>query len=170
MTAPKPKSVTTGDAVIVEVEIAAPPERVFQALTDEKQLFTWWGSEPSVNLITFTMDGSKGGRYHYACTPKGNRDFGPITEQLKQNGEVVFDCHGEVLEIDPPRLLVWSWIANWHKDPKHATIVRWELSPSKAGTLVRVTHNALANEPEARKDYGSGWQGVLQLLKNFLHG
>jgi len=170
MTAPKPKSVTTDDAVIVELEIAAPPERVFEALTDEKQLFTWWGSEPSVDLSAFTMDARKGGRYHYACTPKGNQDFGPITEQFKQNGEVVFDCHGEVLEIHPPRLLVWSWIANWHKDPQHATIVRWELTPTKAGTLVRVTHSALTNEPESRKDYGSGWQGVLQLLKDFLRG
>ena len=168
MTAPKPKAITTDDAVIAEIEIAVPPDRVFQALTDEKQLFTWWGSEPSVDLSQFTMDARKGGRYDYRCTPKGNQDFGLITEQLKQNGEVIFHCHGEVLEIDPPRLLVWSWLANWHKDPKLATIVRWELTPTKTGTLVRVTHSALANEPESRKDYGSGWQGVLQLLQNFL--
>jgi len=168
MTAPKPKAITTDDAVIAEIEIAVPPDRVFQALTDEKQLFTWWGSEPSVDLSQFTMDARKGGRYDYRCTPKGNQDFGLITEQLKQNGEVIFHCHGEVLEIDPPRLLVWSWLANWHKDPKLATIVRWELTPTKTGTLVRVTHSALASEPESRKDYGSGWQGVLQLLQNFL--
>ena len=168
MSEPARKPITTDDTVIAEIEIAVPPERVFKALTDEKQLFTWWGSEPSVDLAHFRMDARKGGRYDYSCTPKGKKDFGPITEQLKENGEVVFHCHGEVLEIDPPRLLVWSWLANWHKDPKHATIVRWELTPTKVGTLVRVTHSALASEPESRKDYGSGWQGVLQLLHNFL--
>jgi len=168
MTAPKPKSVVSDDAVVVELEIAASPERVFQALTDEKQLFTWWGSEPSVDLSLLTMDARKGGRYHYACTPKGNQDFGPITEQLKKNGQVVFDCHGEIFEIDPPRLLVWSWIANWHQDPNLATIVRWELTPTKSGTLVRVTPSNLVKEPASRKDYGSGWQGVLQLLATFV--
>jgi uncharacterized protein YndB with AHSA1/START domain len=168
MTAAKAKSVTTDDSVVVELEIAATPDRVFQALTDETQLFTWWGSEPSVDLSTFTMDARKGGRYDYQCTPKGNKDFGPITEQLKQNGKVVFRCHGEVLEIDPPRLLVWSWIANWHEHPHLTTIVRWELTRTKNGTLVRVTHSGLANEPASRKDYGSGWQGVLQLLADFV--
>ena len=32
------------DAVVLETEIAAPPERVFQALVDQKQLFTWGGA------------------------------------------------------------------------------------------------------------------------------
>jgi uncharacterized protein YndB with AHSA1/START domain len=168
MTEPARTPVRTDDTVIAEIEIAASPERVFQALTDEKQLFAWWGSEPSVVLSQFTMEARKGGRYDYRCTPKDNRDFGPITEQLKQNGEVVFHCHGEVLEIDPPRLLVWSWLANWHHHPQQATVVRWELAPTRTGTLLRVTHSGLASEPESRKDYGSGWQGVLRLLQNFL--
>ena len=30
------------DVVVTEIEIAASPERVFKALTDQKQLFTWW--------------------------------------------------------------------------------------------------------------------------------
>jgi uncharacterized protein YndB with AHSA1/START domain len=167
MSEPAKKPITTQDSVIAEIEIAAPAERVFQALTDQQQLFTWWGAQPSVELSSFAMQARKGGRYHYSCRPRPGKDFGPITEQLQQNGEVVFDCHGEVLEIDPPRLLVWSWFANWHAHPKHATIVRWELTPTKNGTLVRVTHSELANEPESRKDYGTGWQGVLHLLKSF---
>jgi len=27
-----------------------------------------------------------------------------------------FECHGEILELKPPRLLEYSWIANWHDD------------------------------------------------------
>ena len=31
------------DAVVAEIFIAAPPERVFQAITDPKQMPQWWG-------------------------------------------------------------------------------------------------------------------------------
>jgi len=33
------------DAIISEVQINAPAERVFQALTDPRQLLRWWTSE-----------------------------------------------------------------------------------------------------------------------------
>jgi len=170
MTAPKAKAVTHDDSVVVEIEIAVPPERVFQALTDQQQLFDWWGSEPTTILTEFAMDARKGGRYRYSCKPKPGTNFGEIAEQLTHNRFNTYDCHGEILEVDPPRLVVWSWIANWHRDPELATTVRWELTPTKAGTLVRVTHSGLASEPACRKDYGSGWVGVVQLLKDFLKG
>lgn len=156
------------DAVSREIEIAAPPERVFQALTDPKQLFVWWGAEPSVQLTEFEMDARRGGKYRYRCLPAPGAQHGEVGEQLRSRGLRAFECHGEVLEYDPPRLLVWSWIANWHEHPEQATVVRWELSPSQGGTRVRVTHSALAQEPIARKDYGEGWAGVLQLLARYL--
>ena len=156
------------DEISQQVDIAAPPERVFRALTDAKQLFIWWGAEPSVELTVFEMDARPGGKYHYRCKPKSGADFGEVGEQLKNSGSGEFICRGEVLEIDPPRLLVWSWIANWHKHPDARTIVRWELTPAAEGTRVRVTHGGLAQEPISRKDYGQGWVGVLNLLKNFL--
>lgn len=68
----------------------------------------------------------------------------------------------------PPRLLVWTWIANWHAHPLHPTVVRWELTPTANGTRVRVTHSGLTQEPVSRKDYKGGWQGVLRLLHEFL--
>ncbi len=156
------------DSVSQEIEIAAPPERVFQALTDAKQLFSWWGAEPSVELTTFEMDARRGGKYLYCCKPAPGQTHGEVGEQLRKHGFQEFECHGEVLEIDPPRLLVWSWIANWHEHPDARTIVRWELTPTKTGTRVRVTHCGLAQEPISRKDYGQGWVGVLDLLKDFL--
>src|SRR5690242_7111517 len=92
------------DTVASEIEIAAPPERVFKALTDQKQLFHWWGSEPSVDLIKFDMDGRKGGKYYYECAPKPGSDMGPVADVLERNKARTFICHGEVVEIDPPRL------------------------------------------------------------------
>ena len=98
----------------------------------------------------------------------GHFNHGDVGEQLKRNAAQEFEAHGEVLEYVPPRLLVWSWIANWHAHPAHPTVVRWELTPTGNGTRVRVTHIGLTQEPVSRKDYKSGWQGVLRLLHEFL--
>ena len=154
------------DSVSVEIEIAAPPERVFAALTDAKQLFAWWGKEPSVILETFEMQARAGGRWRFRCKPAPGAKHGEAGEQLEKNQAQEFVAHGEILEYVPPRLLVWSWIANWHEHPDRPTTVRWELTPTAMGTHVRVIHSGLAEEPVSRKDYGSGWTGVLQLLKN----
>jgi uncharacterized protein YndB with AHSA1/START domain len=156
------------DAVTCEVEIAAPPERVFQALTDPEQLFTWWSKEPTVKLSMFEMEARPGGRWRFRCKPVPGADHGAVGEQLQRNDAQEFEAHGEVLEYVPPRLLVWSWIANWHEHPTQPTVVRWDLEPTAAGTCVRVTHSALRDEPSARKDYTAGWVGVLRLLQNFL--
>ena len=162
-----PKAAPEADAVSCEIEIAAPPERVFQALTDPNQLFVWWGKEPTVELSVFEMNARPGGKWRFQCKPAPGAQHGAVGEQLKRNRAQEFEAHGEVLEYVPPKLLVWSWIANWHEQPTHPTVVRWELEPTKNGTRVRVTHSALAEEPIARKDYTSGWQGVLRLLQGF---
>ncbi len=140
---------------------------MFQALTDAKQLFVWWGKEPSTELSLFEMDPRPGGRWRFQCKPAPGADHGAVGEQLRRNRAQEFEAHGEILECDPPRLLVWSWIANWHEHPAHRTVVRWELTPTRKGTNVRVTHSGLAQEHIARKDYAGGWLGVLQLLRNF---
>jgi uncharacterized protein YndB with AHSA1/START domain len=162
------KSVPGADAVTVEIDIAAPPARVFEALTDAKQLFEWWGKEPSVELTTFDMDPRRGGRWQFRCRPIPGVDQGPSGEQLRRNGASEYVAHGEILEYDPPRLLVWSWIANWHEHPEQPTTVRWELQPIVGGTRLVLTHSGLDNEPVERKAYAGGWAGVLKLLNDFL--
>jgi uncharacterized protein YndB with AHSA1/START domain len=156
------------DAVVVETEIAAPPERVFQALVDQKQLFIWWGREPSVELTAFEMSPQQGGTWRFTCQPRaGHHQHDEIAKQLASTGVREFEAHGEVLESVPPRLLVWSWIANYHERPEVRTVVKWELEPTATGTRVRVTHSGLTDLPESRKSYGSGWVGVLTLLRTF---
>jgi uncharacterized protein YndB with AHSA1/START domain len=154
--------------VVVEIEIAAPPGCVFRALTDPKQLFAWWGKEPSNELLAFEMDARPGGRWRFRGRPAPGANHGEVGEQLNRNGSREFEAHGEILEYVPPRLLVWSWIANWHEHPTHPTTVRWELTPTGTGTHVRITHSGLTHEPISRKDYKGGWVGVLRLLQQFL--
>ncbi len=46
------------DAMVTEIEIAAPPERVFEALTDPAQLMLWWAATP--NGALWEMDARPG--------------------------------------------------------------------------------------------------------------
>src|SRR5689334_19540051 len=148
---------THEDTIITEIEIAAPAARVFQALTDGDQLKRWFSS-PECPAKVWKIDARLGGKYGYA-TEKGT---------LTVNGISEFECHGEIVEYDPPRVLAYSWLANWHGDPTRRTIVRWELAPRPGGTLVKVTHSGLAQEPIARKDYSEGWLEVVEMLKEFV--
>ncbi len=147
---------TDQDKVVSEIQIAAPPERVFQALTNPKEVGKWFTNNECPTRV-WEIDPRRGGRWHSA-TQAGNKAFNGVNE---------FRSGGEILEIDPPRLLVYTWHANWHEDPSLATVVRWELSAKNGGTFVCVTHSKLATEPKSRKDYAGGWVGVLRNLKQF---
>lgn len=137
------------DTIVSEVDIAAPADRVFKGICDAETV-----RRRTPNLGVYEMDLRAGGKWRLEIRmPKPYR------------GVEVIRHDGEVLEIDPPHLLVYTWFANFHTDPKHRSIVRWELTPTKSGTHVKVTHSGLASEPQACKDYAGGWPGVLEELK-----
>jgi uncharacterized protein YndB with AHSA1/START domain len=118
------------DAIVSEIDIAAPPARVFQALTTASELQRWFTS-PECPVKFWEMDPRAGGRYSYA-TEAGS---------IVVNGVREFQCHGEILEYDPPRVLVYTWIANWHDDVALRTVVRWELTPRNSDAQ-RPRHHA----------------------------
>ena len=116
------------DAVVAEVFIAAPPERVFQAITDPKQMPLWWGQQGLYRVTDWKADLRPGGKWQ--------------SDGVGADGSS-FRVEGEYLEVDPPRLLVHTWIASY--SPTLKTVVRWELEargvhnlhhagPKKAGT------------------------------------
>jgi uncharacterized protein YndB with AHSA1/START domain len=145
------------NAVIVEIDIAAPPERVFAALSDAEQLKHWWIS-PICDETFWAMNARPGGKWSFSTTP--------ARESI--NGVTEFKCHGEVLEFVPPRLLIYTWIANWNDKPEAVTVVRWDLTPIPGGTRVTVTHSELAQQPASRELYRGGWTGVIQNLQRYL--
>src|SRR5579883_1714613 len=89
------------DALVSEIHIAAPPERVFQAIIDEKKVMQWWTGD-ECRIKSFSLEPRKGGRWTYDSK----------SSRLKVNGGSQFHCEGEVLEYDPPRVLSYTWIAN----------------------------------------------------------
>ncbi len=51
------------DAVLAEVFIAAPPERVFQAITDPQQMPLWWGQQGLYRVTEWKADVRPGGHW-----------------------------------------------------------------------------------------------------------
>jgi uncharacterized protein YndB with AHSA1/START domain len=137
------------DAIVSEIHVAAQPERVFQALVDPHQVPQWWGQAGAYRCTKFESDLCAGGKWRSSGVDGDGRGF---------------DVIGEYLEVDPPRLLVYTWVASWTGDVK--TTVRWELEPTNLGTLVRIRHSGLAAHPEVSQSY-RGWPRMLAWLKAF---
>jgi uncharacterized protein YndB with AHSA1/START domain len=86
--------------------------------------------------------------------------------------------HGElanevdVLEYDPPRRLIHSWLSFY--DPEMAaeepSRVTWEIEPQEGGfSLLTVVHDQLEGAPKtAASVVGPGWMMVLSGLKTLL--
>jgi uncharacterized protein YndB with AHSA1/START domain len=139
------------DTIVSEVGIAAPAERVFAAIAEADTV-----RRRSPHLDVFEMDLKVGGKWRLEMrVPKPH------------HGVSVVRHGGQILELDRLRLLVHTWKANFHQDPMAESVVRWELTETKSGTHVKVTHSGLASETAARNAYAGGWPGVLAELKTF---
>lgn len=143
-----------------EIFVAAPPARVFQALTDPEQMPRWWGAQDAYRIKEWKADLRVGGKWS---------SVGVSVDGTK------FRIDGEYLEIDPPRLLVHTWIASWTGPIK--TVVRWELQPQSVhglhpngpqragtGTLVKLRQEGFAGNPAAAAGHSEGWMRVMGWL------
>ena len=151
------------NAVIAEVFIAAPPARVFQAISDPTQLPRWWGQDGLYHVTKSTMDVRPGGKWR--------------SDGVGADGKT-FWVEGEYLKVDPPRLLVHTWVSSYD-DAK--TVVHWELEPqavnalhpsgprkSGTGTRVRVRQEGFAGNVASATAHGEGWKRVLGWLESYL--
>jgi uncharacterized protein YndB with AHSA1/START domain len=138
------------DAIVTEIRIAAPRERVFQALVDSTQVLKWWGQPGIYRCMEFQSDLRVGGKWRSAGV---------------SGQDNTFEAHGEYLEIDRPRLLAYTWFATWTGDLE--TTLRWELEETKEGTLVKLRHSGFASKPDAAQGY-RGWPRMLGWLQALL--
>ena len=138
------------DTIVSEIDIAAPIERVFKAISDAADI-----RRRTPQLDAYEMDLRVGGKWF-------------LEMQQPYRRQNMIRHEGEVLEVDPPRLLVYTWLANFHDNPGHRSIVRWDLTATQTGTHVKLTHSGLSAEPESAKAYAQGWPGVLAELKSFV--
>ncbi|HUD66450.1 MAG TPA: SRPBCC domain-containing protein [Candidatus Sulfotelmatobacter sp.] len=152
------------ETVLVEIFIAAPPERVFQAISDPEQLSQWWGQSGLYRITERSADLRKGGKWWCA---------GVGADGTK------FSVEGEYLEIDPPRRLVHTWIASYQGPLR--TVVYWDLEPQTVhglhpsgpkkagtGTLVKLRHEGFVGVPKSAIEHGEGWKRVLGWMEAYV--
>jgi uncharacterized protein YndB with AHSA1/START domain len=152
------------DTVIGEIFIAAPPERVFQALTDPAQMPKWWGQPGLYRVTEWKGDVRPGGKWS--------------SVGVGADG-TAFRVDGEYLEVDPPRRLVHTWTPSYGGPSK--TVVRWELEPRSVhglqhsgpqkvgtGTLVKMRHEGFAGNSESACRHAEGWKRVLGWMLAFV--
>lgn len=131
-------SQTSGD-VRQSIEIAAPPERVFQALTDPQQMDKWLSRGAKV-------EPRAGGRYDYGWTSDnvgGCDPMGPM----------------KIIEIVPNRRIVHDW-------HYHGVVSRvcWELEPRGGKTVVTLTHTKF-DDDITHGGFTQGWSAFLLMLR-----
>jgi uncharacterized protein YndB with AHSA1/START domain len=159
------------DAVLAEVFIAAPPARVFEAITDPKQRAQWWGVKAPAphGVVAFRVTDAQ----------SDLRVGGKWSNDGVRGDGTAFRAEGTYLEINPPRLLVHTRSADFVGD--FETIVRWELEPRDVhglhssgthrmgtGTLLKVQHSGFAGHPDQASGHQQGWCASLGWLRDFV--
>lgn len=156
MTAPRLSSaraiadLTTG-VILASVEIAAPAERVFRALTDPKELVRWWGAPEVYRTEQWSVDLRVGGRWEV----RGHSADG-----------TAFNAHGLYRVIEPPTRLVLTWEPSWF--PEVRSTLSYQLEPVPGGTRVTLRHEGFVGHVEARKSHTAGWEQVLGWLAAYV--
>lgn len=120
-----------------EVELAASPQRIYEILIDSKQFAACTGMPAEI-------DAKAGGAFS---------TFGGMIE-------------GRTIEMVPGKRLVQAWRPT-HWDAGIFSIVRFDLNPKDAGTLVVLNHSSF---PEGEFDsLSSGWKShYWEPLKKYL--
>lgn len=151
------------NAVLAEIFIAAPPERVFQAFTDPAQKSQWWGAKDQYRITEFHSDLCPGGKWKSVGVGADGKPF---------------QVDGEYLEVDLPRLIVHTWNPSFAHLP-----TRWFVSSSSrrtfttfravvrgggTGTLVKVRHEGFAGDAAQAQSHGEGWKRVLGWVQAFV--
>jgi len=152
------------NTIVAEIFIAAPPDRVFDALTDPKQMTQWWGEKGLYRLTENRVDLRVGGKWSTSGVGADGKEF---------------SVDGEYLVIDRPRLLVYTWNPSFYHIVK--TTVRCELEPRDVhglqhrgpqrvgtGTFVKILQEGFAGNLEAAQGHSRGWVRVLGWLQAFV--
>jgi uncharacterized protein YndB with AHSA1/START domain len=134
--------------VTTDVELSrhlpAPPEEVFRAWTDPELMSRWL----SLGTATASVDLRVGGGFNLVMSGQG----------------MTIEHTGEYLEIEPPRLLVFTWRSPFTGgDPSVVTV---RLTPVETGTELTLVHQQLP--PDAVESHAGGWGQMLERLDRLM--
>jgi uncharacterized protein YndB with AHSA1/START domain len=139
--------------------IAARPSIVFEALSTEEGMTSWWGPD-DFPVLEAKADVQVGGHFQV---------------RFRAMDGVEHVCVGEFLEIARPTRIVMSW--QWkfgseapEMEMENVSRVELHLRAIDTGTELTLIHAALRDEASARSHEG-GWNGALdKLVRRFTTG
>jgi uncharacterized protein YndB with AHSA1/START domain len=146
-------SLTTLTRIDRAIEIAAPPERVWRALTDPAELSAWF-------QVTIEGHLAPGSEVWMTSVHPGH-----VGQRFKVS----------VVEMTPPSRVIWQWHAgeidpaiDYSREPQ--TTVTFTLTPTEGGTRLQLEEtgfDAIALERRAKVygDNSQGWSEVLVWLQ-----
>ena len=135
------------ETVVLDFELKSPIERVWHALTDSATLSKW---------MLFTSN-----------------DFEPVVGHAFQFREApdwtgVVAC--EVIEVDKPHRLSYTWVSGGEGNLPHSTVVTWTLTEAEGG-VTRLHLEQSGFRSEAKQEIGGakyGWMSMLDQLQSLL--
>jgi uncharacterized protein YndB with AHSA1/START domain len=127
--------------LVYEEVLAHPVDVVWSALTEAASISDW---------LMATTD----------FEPRVGSRFRMKTQRLSASGWV----DAEVLELEPPRRMVWAWSI---EDGNPPTTVTFELRSEGEDTHLRLTHEGEI-DPLAGGLITDGWPGRIELLRRSL--
>jgi len=134
---------TTMRSVVIEREMPYPPERIWRALTDGSLIKEW--------LMDNDFQPAVGHSFKFRSTPVPN-----------WNGVI----DSKVLVVEPNKQLSYSWGSLGLE-----SVVTWTLTPTHAGTHVRMEHSGFGADQEAAyKGANYGWQKFIGGLERVVAG
>lgn len=130
--------------VAVTRQYPHPIEKVWEGLTSQAAISDWL-----MRARGFVAEAGR--RFEMSCT---NED----------GDEDIYRC--EVLELDPPRRMRWSWVLVGH-EARGSTEVEFRLKSKGDGTEVTVFHRG-DRDKEMLERFRSGWPAKLDQLAETL--
>ncbi|WP_421760080.1 SRPBCC family protein [Devosia sp.] len=134
-------------AIVVEDVLPHAPEKVWKALTHRAYLSRW--------LMQNDFQPVVGHKFTFKAQPMGDWD-----------GIV----HCEVLECDPPRRLVYTWVGGSLTNPTYGSaldsVLTLSLTPVNGGTLLKLVHDGFKS-PQNDAGFNamsSGWGTIIQRI------
>ena len=131
-------------SIVVERQMAHPPEKIWRALTTSHLIAEW--------LMKNDFDPVERHRFTFRAAPLPG--WSGVTNCV-------------VLELEPPRLLSYSWGDGTESDSGLKTVVTWTLTANALGTFVRMEQSGFGPQDEAGyRGMGSGWPRILGRLED----
>jgi uncharacterized protein YndB with AHSA1/START domain len=133
--------------VVATVEIAAPMERAFEAISS-REIAGWWVNPGVFDTREWSGDVRVGGHWRAIGMSRG----------------MPYVLEGKFLEVDPPRKLVHTWQGVAPGAPSRVTYL---LDPIEGGTRLTVKHSDITTPWEGANIH-VGWRTSLDRLAEIL--